>query len=310
MEIRVNSARGPDPYNRSWSLSFLHKIYSQSFLLHCFFPSQEPPDTFLEWFSDDNKVISIKVLSGDPRAELPWQGFKHNDEQQWAEYRALVKIDLHFKLFTVPPIWTWLRALAYIPAPVAQSTPQHQVFLASTRWPSEALDQMPFLGLQKPCRVSCWQLDTFPAAAWQQRLRLLCFCLGGSQTGNHWLTPTVWWGHPQSSPGFSSPALSARDRGSCLFPMRPLSLVEADNETLLPVRGYLAITNDCSCKVTDHGGAHVTGCSYHLHHYVWWAWCFARLHRRDSLLNISMVIGMGGPSTGLGPSHSTLRSLW
>ena len=41
-------------------------IYSQSFLLHCFFPSQEPPDTFLKRFSDDNKVIGIEVLSGDP----------------------------------------------------------------------------------------------------------------------------------------------------------------------------------------------------------------------------------------------------
>ena len=47
-------------------------IYSQSFLLHCFFPSQEPPDTFLKWFSDDNKVIGIEVLPGDPRAELSW----------------------------------------------------------------------------------------------------------------------------------------------------------------------------------------------------------------------------------------------
>ena len=47
-------------------------IYSQSFLLHCFFPSQEPPDTFLEWFSDNNKVVGIEVLPGDPIAELSW----------------------------------------------------------------------------------------------------------------------------------------------------------------------------------------------------------------------------------------------
>ena len=68
-------------------------------------------------------------------------------------------------------------------------------------------------------------------------------------------------------------------------PQDPFSLVEADNETLLPVRGYLAIKNDCNCEVTDYGGAHVTGRSYHLHHYAWWAWCFACLHLRDSLLN-------------------------
>ena len=47
-------------------------IYSQSFLLHCFFPCQEPPDTFLKQFSDDNKVICIQVFPGDPRAELSW----------------------------------------------------------------------------------------------------------------------------------------------------------------------------------------------------------------------------------------------
>ena len=68
-------------------------IHSQSFLLHCFVPSQEPPDTFLKWFSDDNKVIGIEVLRGDPRSELWWQGFKHNDEEYWAEYRVLVNTD-------------------------------------------------------------------------------------------------------------------------------------------------------------------------------------------------------------------------
>ena len=77
-------------------------IYSQSYLCHCFFPSQEPPDTFRERFSDDNKVIGIEVLPWDPRVELSWQGFKRNDEEQWAEYWALVNTNLHFKLFTVP----------------------------------------------------------------------------------------------------------------------------------------------------------------------------------------------------------------
>ena len=174
----------------------------------------EPPDTFLERFSDDNKVIGIEVLPGDPRAE------------QW-----------------------WRTS----PAPVTQSTLPHQVFSAPTRLPSEALDQAPSPGLQKPCRVSCWQLDTSLAAAWQQRLCLLCLCLGRSQTGIHRLTPTVWWGRPQSSPGLSWPALLAWDNGSISFQCIPLTLVEADNEILLPVRGYLAIVNDCSCKITDHG---------------------------------------------------------
>ena len=38
-------------------------IYSQSFLLHCIFPCQEPPGTFLKRFSDDNKVIRKKQTS-------------------------------------------------------------------------------------------------------------------------------------------------------------------------------------------------------------------------------------------------------
>ena len=72
--------------------------------------------TFLERFSGDNRVIGIEVLPGDPRVELVWQGFKHNDEGQRAEYRALVNTDLDFKLFTVPlTSRTWFCTLAYIP---------------------------------------------------------------------------------------------------------------------------------------------------------------------------------------------------
>ena len=35
----------------------------------------------------------------------------------------------------------------------------------------------------------------------------------------------------------------------------PLTLVEAEDETLLPVGGYLVSMNDCSCKVKHHGEA-------------------------------------------------------
>ena len=70
METYLNSAGGPGPYRRSWSLSSC--IYSQSFLFHCFFSSQEPSDTFLERFSDNNKVTGIEVLPGDLKAELSW----------------------------------------------------------------------------------------------------------------------------------------------------------------------------------------------------------------------------------------------
>ena len=45
--------------------------------------------------------------------------------------------------------------------------------------------------------------------------------------------------------------VSFRTCDSPFFHAPPLYLVEADNETLLPVREYLAIAIDCSCKVTD-----------------------------------------------------------
>ena len=68
---------------------------------------------------------------------------------------------------------------------------------------------------------------------------------------------------------------------------------------------------------SDHRGARVTGSSYPLHHYAWWARCYVRLHLRDNSLTISKVIGMGGLSTGGSldrwsgsQSNSTLRSLW
>ena len=53
------------------STPFGKSFYGTSFLsLPLLFPRQEPPDTFLEQFSDDNKIIGIEVLPGDPRAEL------------------------------------------------------------------------------------------------------------------------------------------------------------------------------------------------------------------------------------------------
>ena len=82
---------------------FVFPAFTLNPLLHCFFPSQEPPDTFLEWLRDDKKVICIEVLLGDLRAKLTWWGFsKHNDKEHRAEYWDLVNTDLHFKLFTLP----------------------------------------------------------------------------------------------------------------------------------------------------------------------------------------------------------------
>ena len=111
--VAAHSSVTDGPWKLAWTLQEVQArttdydlrlscIYSQSLLLHCFSLSQEPPDTFLKRFSDDNKVIGIEVLPGDPRAKLTWLGFKHNDEKQQAEYWAFVNSDLLFKLFTVP----------------------------------------------------------------------------------------------------------------------------------------------------------------------------------------------------------------
>ena len=71
------------------------------------------------------------------------------------------------------PTRTRLRALAYIHCTSRtfhSSTPgflsAHQMTFWGTRTPSP--------GLQKPCRVSCWQLDTSLAAAWLQRFVFVC----------------------------------------------------------------------------------------------------------------------------------------
>ena len=71
------------------------------------------------------------------------------------------------------PTWTWLRALAYIlctSCTIHFSTPS---FSAPTRWPSEALGQTPSPGLQKPCRVSCWHVESLVAV---QKFSVIHFC--------------------------------------------------------------------------------------------------------------------------------------
>ena len=56
------------------------------------------PQVIQQWY----KGHQHRDPTGNPRAELAWQGLKHNDEEQWAEYWVLVNIDLLYKLFTVP----------------------------------------------------------------------------------------------------------------------------------------------------------------------------------------------------------------
>ena len=80
------------------------------------------------------------------------------------------------------PTRTWLRALAYIPytSTIHSSTPS---FFSAHQLIFKALDQTPSLRPWKPCRGSCWQLDTSLAAAWQQRLHLLCLCWDEAKLG-------------------------------------------------------------------------------------------------------------------------------
>ena len=261
-------------------------IYSQLFLLHYFFPSQAPPDTFLERFSDANKVVSIEVFPEELRVQLTWQGFKHNDEEQRTKYRAF---NSNSSLYLLPT-WTWHTSTGSI-----KSTPLHQAFSAPTRWPSQALNQTPSPGLWKLCRVSCWKLDTSFAAAWQQRLCLLCLC--------HW----------ESSTGQGQLLRSQADRSSCPCPMHPTTLVEADNQTLLPVERYLAITNVIAAarsqimEVPMSPAARIISTTMPDGPAFIWEIAF---------LTISMVIGVRRPSNDGSSdrwcgsqSNSTLRSL-
>ena len=113
---------------------FVFTAFTLFFLFCCFLPIQEPPDTFLQRFSDDNKIIGIEVLPGDPRAELARQGLKHNDEASLGEHRPS-----NSPLYP-SPTRTRLRALAYIPCTsrlVHSSTPNflsaHQMTFRGTQ---------------------------------------------------------------------------------------------------------------------------------------------------------------------------------
>ena len=152
METHLNSAGGSGMYHKSWSLSFLH--YSQPFLLHCFFPSQEPPDTFLKRFSDDNKVIGREVLgtpernSHDKASSTMMKSSRLSTEEHRPSHQTHHCTHHQHR----HGLGHWHTS----PGPVIQSISPHQDFSASTRWPSKALNQMPSTGLWKPCRVSCW----------------------------------------------------------------------------------------------------------------------------------------------------------
>ena len=81
------------------------------------------------------------------------------------------------------------------------------------------------------------------------------------------------------------------------FQCSPLTLVEADNETLLLVRGYLVITNDCGCEVMDHGGAHTLDARIISTTMPDEPGALPTFICEIAFLTISVVIGMGGPST-------------
>ena len=245
-------------------------------------------------------ITSLRiVVLPDPRAELAWQGFK----LQWWRAAGLQSLGEHrpsLQTLHCTPHQHGHGSMHWhtSPGPVPQSTPPHQVFSAPTRWPSEALNQTPSPGLQNPCRVSCWQLDTSLAAAWQQRLHLLCLCMGQSLTGNHWLTPTIWWGCPQSSAGLSWPALSVWDHGSFSCPLYPSYPCRSRQWNCSQLEGTLpsqmiAAARSQIMEVPMSQAALIISStmpdrSSALPALIW----------ENAFLTISVMIGMGGPSTG------------
>ena len=117
-------------------------VYSQSFLLHCFFPSQEPPDTFLGRFSHGNKVISIEVLPGDPRAEIMWHGFDNSSKMMKSSGLSIEPwwtptFTINSSLYPLPT-WTRLPALIGI-------HPLHQLHnpLLHTKFSQHPPDDLP-----------------------------------------------------------------------------------------------------------------------------------------------------------------------
>ena len=294
METRLNSARGPGPYHRSWSSSFLHllSVLSPPLLFSKSRASWHIPRAIQQ----DNKVIGIEVLPRDPRVELSWQGFKHNDKEQRAEYQALVNTGLHFKLFTVPlPNTDTAPRIGIHPLHQSHNPLLHTKF--SQRPPDDLLRHLikPLLQVYEGHVESCWQLDTSLAAAWQQRLCLLCLCLGRSQTGNRRLTPTVWW-------AIHNPLQDFHDLLEIAvfspFQSIPLTLIETDNENLPPSQRV-----PCHCKwlqLQSHrswrGMCHRLLISSPL--YLMGPVLCLPSSERLAFLTISMVIGMGGPSTG------------
>ena len=154
------------------------------------------------------------------------------------------------------------------------------------------------------------------AASWLQRLYLLCLCLGQSQTGNRRLTPTVWWGRPQSSPGLSWPALSVLDCGSFPFPMhhpypcRGRQWNSAPSQRV-PCHHKIAAARSRIMEAPVSPAAHIISTTMPDGPSAWPTFIL-----EIAFLTISVVIGIGGPSTGgssdrwSGSQSNSLTSLW
>ena len=173
METRLNSA-GIQACDTDQDLCL--SAFTQSFLLYCLFRSQEPPDTFLKRFSDDTKVIGKEVLR-ETQSDICVT--RHNDEKQQAENHALMNTEFHFKRLTVPLTNTDMAPLVGIHLLHQSNNP-----LLHTKFSQRPPDDLSRYSIKclfqiyKSHVVSCWLLDTSLAAAFLQRLHLLCFCLG------------------------------------------------------------------------------------------------------------------------------------
>ena len=140
---------------------------------------------------------------------------------------------------------------------------------------------------------------------------------GTKPNGNSWLTPTVWWGPPQSFPGLSWLALLAGDRISFLFPMHPPYPCRGRQWNSVHSQRIL-----CHHKWLQQRGHRSWRHPYHrllisspplclmdpvlCPHFIW----------EIALLTISVVIGIGGPIIGgssdmwsVSKSNPTLRNL-
>ena len=90
------------------------------FTFHASLPCLEFGDTLLPGVHVEHQIIRIEQLPWHNSAELKWQCFQPQDEDQWAKDRSLRHSNFHAKLLTVLTSTSFLTS-STLPSPAAFS---------------------------------------------------------------------------------------------------------------------------------------------------------------------------------------------